>query len=131
MKHIRPPVIQPTMQTKPEPNAPYASLPKITRVVLKHSKKPDRVLTVTGADAQKLADLWRSLPKGSGARCFDPAFDFEFRDGEKVVRRATVCWRCSQSKFEGEKLLMPFNSRSTEAQALLALCQRLLPLTKA
>jgi hypothetical protein len=59
-----------------------------------------------GEDAQRIADLWRSLPAGQQSRCHDPPFGLRFFSGKQVICEASICWECNNilGKLESEPL---------------------------
>ncbi len=50
--------------------------------------------TITGAEALRLAQLWRSLEPGGGAGCFAPGYQLRFKNREQVVLISNVCFHC-------------------------------------
>src|SRR5688572_11429846 len=45
---------------------------------------------VSGAEAERIAALWRQLPPGEQARCHVPPFGLRFYAGGRVLSRASI-----------------------------------------
>lgn len=112
-----------------------ASLPPITsiEVVVLEGVNSNRVdeymsnaveahsITLQGADAQRIAELWRSLPPGEQARCHLPPFGLRFRSEERVVCEASICWECDNifGNAEGLRIHYQFDASHPTSLKLL------------
>jgi hypothetical protein len=82
--------------------------------------------TLTGENAEIVADLWRNLPESGSERCHSPRFGLRFYQCEAVLLQASICWECNNifmqigDEFSG----YDFDSRSSIAQELLAICKQ-------
>ncbi len=98
-------------------------------------------VTVKGADAERLAVLFRSfpeshLPKPPGlSLCHYPPYLYRFHAGDKLVGEASVCWRCHTILTGPEILTGPadkreflyFEKSSKQAKELLEASDKLFP----
>lgn len=117
------------------------SLPAITSVEVVHLRGiwPERggvtymqaaaaagapMVVVQGDEAQRIAELWRSLPPGNQARCHIPPYALRFHSGDVVVCEASICWECNNihGAAEGSDLFYEFDAKAPASQALLAAC---------
>jgi hypothetical protein len=88
---------------------PYTrQLPVIDKIELLQLKlKDDRwdgeiaaSKVLKGAEAQKVASLWRRLSYTSSlAACHEPAYAIKFYSGERLIAYASVCWSCNSIFF--------------------------------
>jgi hypothetical protein len=117
-----------------------ASLPLIStiEVVVLRGLNPSRVseymqaaatcpfITVSGAAADRIAELWRCLPQGNQARCHTPPFGLRFYSGEQVICQASVCWECNNifGDFSGKPLHYEFDAEATPSKQLFAEIQK-------
>src|SRR5205814_4223221 len=84
---------------------PYTrNLPRIDKIeLLKLELKDDRwdgkITTskvLQGAEAQKVASLWRRQTYTSNlSACHEPAYAIKFYSHEKLIAYASVCWSCN------------------------------------
>ncbi len=83
-------------------------------------------VTLYGDDAQRVADLWRSLPPGEQARCHIPPYGLRFRCGERVICQASICWECDNifGDAEGRHVHYEFESSHPTSISLLAEMRR-------
>lgn len=88
-----------------------------------------RAVRVAGAEAERLAELWRRLPPGRQARCHVPPYGLRFLAGGREVCVASVCWRCNNIYGEagGSPLHYEFDAGHPAAQELLAELRRVAP----
>ena len=79
-------------------------------------------VTLHGAAAQRIADLWRSLPPGEQSRCHIPPYGVRFRAGADLVCVASICWQCDNiyGRATGVDVHYEFDSGSPVAQQLLS-----------
>ena len=79
-------------------------------------------VTVRGAAAARIADLWRRLPPGEQARCHVPPFGLRFVAGGEVVCQASVCWTCNNLYGDagGDSIHYSFDAGDEVSRALLA-----------
>jgi hypothetical protein len=80
---------------------------------------------VLGADAQRIAELWQSLPPGKQYRCHTPPFGLRFRSGGEVVAQASICWKCNNIFGEagGASLFREFDGEHEISRQLLSLLE--------
>jgi hypothetical protein len=81
---------------------------------------------LSGADAQRISELWRSLPPGEQARCHVPPFGLRFYSRGRLLAQGSICWRCNNIHGEamGETLFYEFDASHKTARELLALLER-------
>ena len=84
------------------------NLPVIDKIeLLKLKLKADRwngeiaaSKVLNGAEAQKIASLWRRQTYTSGlAACHEPAYAIKFYSGKRLIAYASVCWSCNSIFF--------------------------------
>jgi hypothetical protein len=80
-----------------------------------------RCWVVEGERAKRIAELWRGLIDGEGARCHVPRFGFRFRNKGVVVLEASVCWMCNNiyGNAGERKVFFEFEASEEGAQSLL------------
>jgi hypothetical protein len=88
---------------------PYTrNLPAIDRIeLLKLALRNDRwdgetvaSKVLKGAEAQKLASLWRRQTYTSSlSACHEPAYAIKFYSRERLIAYASVCWSCNSIFF--------------------------------
>ena len=93
----------------PKEFLPYTrNLPRIDKIeLLKLELKDDRwngevaaSKALQGAEAQKLASLWRHQTYTSSlSACHEPAYAIKFYFREKLIGYASVCWSCNSIFF--------------------------------
>jgi hypothetical protein len=87
--------------------------------------------TVSGAEAEALASLWRSIDfdKHYGAICHVPYYALRFRHHGKLILETSVCWKCSNVTVPVFFANLPygFDATSAEGQKLLAELTRYAP----
>ena len=93
----------------PKEFLPYTrNLPRIDKIeLLKLELKEDRwngeiaaVKVLKGAEAQKVASLWRRQTYTSSlSACHEPAFAIKFYYRESLIGYASVCWSCNTMFF--------------------------------
>jgi hypothetical protein len=81
--------------------------------------------TVSGAEAESIAALWRSIPVGPQyeAMCYSPFYALRFRSHGKLILETAVCWHCSTYTLPAGILgtvSNGFDARSEPARKLLA-----------
>ena len=83
-------------------------------------------VSIGGDDAQRIADLWRSLPPGEQARCHIPPYGLRFRDKERVVCEASICWECDNiyGEANGRQFSYEFDASHATSTMLLAELRR-------
>lgn len=83
-------------------------------------------ITVDGPDAQRIADLWRSLPPGDQARCHIPPYGLRFRVNERVVCEASICWECDNifGEANGRQFSYEFDAGHATSMMLLVELRR-------
>lgn len=81
-----------------------------------------------GADAQRIAGLWRSLPPGEQARCHVPHFGLRFYADEKILCEASICWKCNNvfGAVGGQQFHYEFEANHPTSIELLAELDRAL-----
>ena len=90
--------------------------------------------TVTGQDAQNIADMWRMLPRNPkyGMLCFGPVYGLRFRDKGKLILETTICWHCNHYTLSptlfGGSPEMAFDGESKVALTLLDALKRQVPM---
>ncbi|HMO80193.1 MAG TPA: hypothetical protein PKD24_05330 [Pyrinomonadaceae bacterium] len=57
--------------------------------------------TLSGEDANKIADLWRDLRNGNGAACFAAAYVLRFYQNDKLLLVTDVCFHCCNVTLPG------------------------------
>ena len=78
-------------------------LPTIDKVELQKLKPGDygfkgveKSKTVEGADAQKIASLWRAQNfHQMAAVCHEPVFGLKFFLKDKTIMHVSICWECN------------------------------------
>lgn len=52
---------------------------------------------LSGAEAERIAAIWRSLPTGHqfGALCHHPYYALRFRRNRRLILETSICWTCS------------------------------------
>ena len=85
-------------------------------------------VTVAGARAKDLAQLYRQLPDGMTARCHIPTFAIRFYQAEKLLLEGSFCWTCHNfyGEQKGEAIHFAFDAQHPQAQVLR---QRFIALT--
>lgn len=87
--------------------------------------------TLTGADAESLATLWRSQTFGWDyqALCHSPAYGFRFYRGSSLKFETSVCFHCSNFYVTalGESDWWGFDTDTTQASNFLARLQQVFP----
>jgi hypothetical protein len=83
-------------------------------------------VTLHGADAQLIANLWRSMPPGEQSRCHTPPYGVRFRVADRIVCEASICWECENifGNSEGKDLHYKFNARHQTSIDLFTEFQR-------
>ena len=81
---------------------------------------------VTGPKAQRIGELFRTLPPGEQARCHIPPFGLVFHRGSEMVGRASICWKCNNihGDMGADQLVYQFDSTAKIARELLAACKK-------
>jgi hypothetical protein len=84
---------------------------------------------LTGADAQRIADLWRKLPPGEQARCHMPPYGLRFWRAGQLLVEASLCWECANVYgYAGDEgLWFGFDVKAPAAVALLAQLRHVWP----
>jgi len=80
-------------------------LPTIDKVEILAERQEGNTLaskTLTGAEAQTTARLWRKLVQGNGMGCFAPAYVLKFYRGKVLVFSTRVCFHCCNITIRGE-----------------------------
>lgn len=87
--------------------------------------KEARRVRVTGAEAQRLAELWRALPPGGQMRCHAPPFGLRFFAGDKLLCEASICWRCNTifGKAGADEVFFAFDGSLPASRELLKGCE--------
>jgi HEAT repeat protein len=82
---------------------------------------------VTGAGAEQIAALWRSLELGwqFQALCHEPFYGLRFYSGKKLLLETSVSWECNN--FYVPQGWVGFNAKTASGQALFKLLESLLP----
>ena len=87
--------------------------------------------TLTGADAEALAALWRSQTFGEDyqALCHDPAYGFRFYRGSSLKFETSVCFHCSNFFVTalGGAGWWGFDTKTSRATNLLTHLQQISP----
>jgi hypothetical protein len=87
--------------------------------------------TLTGADAESLAALWRSQTFGweYQAMCHSPGYGFRFYRGSSLTFETSVCFHCSNFYVTalGGSHWWGFDSKTAPATSLLARLQQIFP----
>ena len=83
-------------------------------------------IRVSGAEATRIAALWRELPPGEQARCHIPPFGLRFYSGGRLISRGSICWRCNNIFGDAgdEHLFFAFDASQPTSRELLAECER-------
>ncbi len=83
-------------------------------------------VTLRGNDAQRIAELWRLLPRGNQSRCHMPPYGLRFWSGERVVCEASLCWECDNifGVSEGRSIHYEFDANQPSSKALFAELRR-------
>jgi hypothetical protein len=85
-------------------------------------------VTLSGADAEKLADEWRHLDFGVQyqALCHFPIYGLKFVSGNQVLFQTTICWHCSDFSLS-DGGYGGFNSSAESSNILKKHLETLLP----
>lgn len=91
--------------------------------------------TLRGADAVKVAGLWRYLRRGRGfsAMCHNPVYVLRFRQRGRLLLETSVCWRCHNYTLPVGifgRTQYGFDSEREDARSLFELLQSFVPLPK-
>jgi hypothetical protein len=83
---------------------------------------------VVGAAAQRIAQLFRTLPGDMQNRCHVPPYGLRFFKDGNLICQASICWKCNNIHGQaGEQVLFyEFDAASPNAQELLAACREAL-----
>lgn len=96
----------------------------------KYSRILDR-RTLTGADADRITQLWGSQTFGLEyeSLCHQPAYGFRFYRGESLRFETSVCFQCSNFTvlLFGDQGQWGFDTTTPRAQELLARLQQIFP----
>src|SRR5687767_2300929 len=49
---------------------------------------------LTGAEAERIAALWRALPPGKNTGCHEPGYGLRFWLADQIQVEASLCWAC-------------------------------------
>ena len=85
-----------------------------------------------GPELEAFLRLWRAMGPdkyGSGL-CHEPAYGFRIYSGSSLQMETSVCWGCatfSVNVWPFWVMKKSFDSKSPEAQQLLAFCDKLMP----
>ena len=88
--------------------------------------------TVRGADAERLAAIWRSIyfDRHFAALCHDPYYALRFRHRGKLILETSICWECSNVILPVGSLGKTeygFDAKSEEGQKLLSTLSQYAP----
>jgi hypothetical protein len=91
--------------------------------------------TITGAEAEKAAELWASTIKAARiqAMCHEPPYGIRMYSGQTLRFETSICWSCNNfciEAFPGTHTFWGFDAKSQEAKDLLALFDSKLPYPK-
>jgi hypothetical protein len=91
-----------------------------------HRMEGYRRMTLLGDQAQRIADLWRSLPPGEQSRCHIPPYGLRFFSADRVVCQASLCWQCNNvyGDADGQHWHFEFDGRHATSQELLTEIRR-------
>jgi len=119
-----------------------SSLPRIdaVEVVSLRGLKPKRVIEymaaakearrvrVVGAEAQRIAEMWRALPGAEQMRCHVPPFGLRFFAGNELICEASICWRCNNifGQAGADEVFFEFDGSLAASRELLKACERAL-----
>jgi hypothetical protein len=83
-------------------------------------------IRLSGAEADRIASLWRALPPGEQSRCHIPPFGLRFYSGGRLIAQASICWRCDNVFGDAgeEKLFFAFDASQPTSRELLSECER-------
>lgn len=87
-------------------------------------------ISVTGAPAEEIAELWRALPLPAAvAACHDPPFALRFFRGDTFILEASLCWKCNNvyGITADESFCFLFDGAAPVARRLLATLDALCP----
>jgi len=90
--------------------------------------KDARRVRITGTEAQRIAELWRTLPEGEEMRCHIPPFGLRFFAGDDLVCEASICWRCNNifGQAGADEVFFEFDGSLAPSRALLKACENAL-----
>jgi hypothetical protein len=84
-------------------NLPAIDRIELLKLKLKDSRWDGEVAAskvLTGAEAQKVASLWRRQTYTSSlAACHEPAYAIKFYSRKRLIAYASVCWSCNSMYF--------------------------------
>lgn len=86
--------------------------------------------TVEGAEAQKIASLWRTQTYyPNSAICHFPGYGIKFFSDGKLLMYATLCWECNNIGFQTPDLkkTQGFGGEDKKGQALLTVFRSAFP----
>jgi len=88
-----------------------------------------RETTVTGADAQRIAGMWRGMEfGGGGALCHYPIYGLRFYNGDKLLCETSLCWVCWNCFVRSEDEGFRWLGFGDEDQRFLDHLQSIVPL---
>lgn len=81
---------------------------------------------LTGADADRVADLWRRLPPGRQKRCHNPVYTVRFFGPAGILTEGSVCWECHNIHVTRgyDHITYEFDADAPTSRLLLAECRR-------
>jgi hypothetical protein len=84
-------------------------------------------VTVKGATALRIAQMWRELPPGETARCHIPPFGLRFIADGRVICEGSICWECNNiyGNAGGRAFFYEFDTEAAGSQALLVELRRI------
>ncbi|HEX3313345.1 MAG TPA: hypothetical protein VHR72_00585 [Gemmataceae bacterium] len=87
-----------------------------------------RCVRLAGAEAQRIAELWRDLPAGHQMRCHIPPFGLRFIAEGQVICEGSICWKCNNifGDVGGEPFAYEFDAKADVSQALLLQLRRVM-----
>jgi hypothetical protein len=87
--------------------------------------KEARRVRLAGAEAERIAQMWRALPEGEQMRCHVPPFGLRFFAGSELVCEASVCWRCNNifGRAGADEVFFEFDGSLASSRELLTACE--------
>jgi len=86
---------------------------------------------LTGADCQRVLQLWSDLETDEQMRCHTPPFGLRFYSRGSLVGEVSVCWECNNIFGEvlGGRYHRMFNGYSSSAREPLGICKQMYQLS--
>lgn len=87
--------------------------------------KEARGVRLVGADAERVAEMWRALPEAGQMRCHIPPFGLRFFASGELACEASICWQCNNifGQAGADEVFFEFDGSAAASRALLQACE--------